>query len=132
MRSSPVVDIRKTIRGSLPRIPFEKIAREALPADYELSVVVCGDTLAQRMNREYRKKTYMPNVLSFPISNREGEIFLNVACAAREARRFRIPLADRLALLFLHGCLHLRGLDHGERMEKEERRILSALGFSAD
>ncbi len=130
--SPSLFSIRKTIRGSLPRIPFEEMARSILGANFELSLVVCGDTLAQRMNKEYRKKTYAPNVLSFPLSKREGEIFLNVRKAEREARTLRIPVRERLALLFVHGCFHLKGLSHGRTMESEERRVLHSFHFSCN
>lgn len=126
------IDIRKTARAAMPRVPFERIAQKALPSHYELSLVICGDTLAQRMNKKYRQKTYRPNVLSFPNSKHEGELFLNVRAAAREAKKYKVRFPDRLALLFVHGCLHLRGMDHGEKMEKEERRILASFDYSAE
>ncbi len=113
----------------MPRIPFEKIARAVLGEGYELSLVVCGDALATRMNRQYRNKTYSPNVLSFPLSKREGELFLNIPRAAREARDNGLSLRNRAALLFVHGCLHLKGLPHGRTMERTERRILRAFSI---
>lgn len=127
---SPSLSIKRTIRGPVPRLPFEKLAKEILGSGYELSLVVCGDALAQRMNKEYRKKTYKPNVLSFPLSKREGEIFLNVPCAAREAKRYGTSVQKRLALLFVHGCFHLKGLSHGKKMEAEEQRILKHFDLS--
>lgn len=120
----PNVSVRTTIRGPVPRIAFEEIARDILGPKYELSLVICGDELARRMNKEYRGKAYRPNVLSFPISKAEGEIFLNIRCAARESKKYSIMLRKRLALLFVHGCFHLKGLDHGAKMEREEQRIL--------
>lgn len=128
------LDIRTTldpapfVKGA-GRLQFEAIAEKTLGKKYELSLVICGDELAQKMNREYRKKTYKPNVLSFPLSKNEGEIFLNVRCAERESRKFNVPLKERLALLFVHGCLHLKGLDHGKKMEAEERRLLKQFKF---
>ncbi len=130
------IDIRNTLRGPAPfakgagRLPFEEIAKKILGSKYELSLVICGDGLAQRMNREYRKKTYKPNVLSFPLSKNEGEIFLNVRCAERESRTYGVPLKERLALLFVHGCFHLKGLDHGKKMEAKEQRVLKAFKLS--
>ena len=121
---STSVDIRKTIRGSVPRIPFEALATSVLGKNYELSVVVCGDKLARRMNKEYRKKTYAPNVLSFPLENNEGEIFLNIRKAEREARMYGTTLTARLALLYVHGLYHLKGLDHGAHMERLEQTTL--------
>jgi probable rRNA maturation factor len=113
----------------MPRLPFEKLATAILGPKYELSVVICGDSLAQRMNKEYRKKSYKPNVLSFPISKTEGEIFLNVQCATREAKKYKTTLPKRLALLFVHGCFHLKGLKHGDRMEAAELKISKQFGF---
>lgn len=125
MRPSSV-GIRKTTRGPVPRIPFERIARAILGEHYELSLVICGDALARRMNEEYRKKSYAPNVLSFPLDTDEGEIFLNVPKAKREAKHYDTTLRARLALLFVHGCFHLKGYTHGARMEKAEQATLRA------
>lgn len=122
MRRS-TTDIRKTIRGTLPRLPFGEMAQAVLPG-FELSVVICGDRLARRMNETYRKKSYFPNVLSFPLSETEGEIFLNVRKTEREAAQMGISTNKRLALLFVHGLFHLKGLDHSDHMEREEQKVL--------
>lgn len=122
------MDIKRTVQETV-RLPFEAMAREALPKQYELSLVICGDKLAQRMNREYRHKSYYPNVLSFELGADSGEIFLNVRKAEREARMMGIPLKNRLALLFVHGCFHLKGMDHGLTMEGAEKRVLRKFGF---
>jgi probable rRNA maturation factor len=122
-------DTRKTIRGSVPRIPFEEMAQYVLGTRYELSLVICGDDLAQRMNATYRKKTYKPNVLSFPLEKDAGEIFLNVRCAAREAKKYGVSLRDRIALLYVHGLWHLKGFDHSDKMEQLESATLKRFGF---
>ncbi len=123
------LDVRRTARSAV-RLPFEQLAERILPKGYHLSLVLCGDTLSRRLNNEHRKKTYTPNVLSFPISRAEGEIFINVRVAAREARRYQVPLQARIAHLFVHGCAHLRGLPHGKKMDALEARTLRALGFA--
>lgn len=115
------------LRGSLPRISFEGIAKRILGARYSLSLVICGDTLATRLNKQYRKKTYSPNVLSFPLSKTEGEIILNIRKAEREARALKVSARERIAFLFIHGCLHLAGLDHGTKMDKLEQKHLKNL-----
>ncbi len=121
--------LRKTVRGHVPRIAFEKIAQVILGTKYSLSLVLCGDTLGRRLNTEYRKKTYKPNVLSFPLSKTEGEIFLNIRKAEREARAEGISTAKRIIFLFIHACLHLKGLDHGDEMDALEQKYLSSAGF---
>lgn len=126
--ASITLDIKRTVKDTV-RVPFAKMAEAALPKGYQLSLVLCGDKLAQRMNTEHRKKTYSPNVLSFPLSKTEGEIFLNLRKAAREAKQEGISRDTRTALLFVHGCFHLAGYDHGNRMEALEQKILKKFGF---
>ena len=122
------IAIKRTLR-SLPSLPYEAMARVILGSKYDLSLIICGDTLARQMNATYRHKTYVPNVLSFPYSGREGEIFLNVRKAEREARQIGTSPKARLAILFVHGCFHLKGSRHGATMEKLERSVLRKFGF---
>ncbi len=124
-----MLDIRVTLRRKmsrdvLRRIPFARIAEHILGQKYELSLVVCGDDLAQQMNKKYRKKEYKPNVLSFPLDKDEGEIFLNVRKAEREAKEYDATFMAHLAYLYVHGCFHLRGLDHGAQMERLEEQVM--------
>lgn len=105
------------------------MVRAILGHRYQLSLVICGDALARRMNVTYRKKASIPNVLSFPLSTGEGEIFLNVRKAAREAKDFETTFPKHLAHLFVHGCFHLKGLRHGRTMESAEMRVLRRFGF---
>ena len=118
--------VKRTARYKIPKIRFDQITRAVLGPRYELSLVICGDGLARRVNRAYRKKDHAANVLSFSISRTEGEMFLNARASAREARRYGVSVRARLALLFVHGLLHLKGLPHGRTMEREERRVLRA------
>lgn len=124
-----MTDIKKTVRGSMPRLPFNELAEAVLGKHYELSLVVCGDTLAQRMNKQYRKKTYYPNVLSFPLDKRSGEIFLNLRKTEREARAYGVSVRDRFALLYVHALWHLKGFDHSDKMERLEDQTLKRFGF---
>ena len=123
-------DITTTLRGSLPRIPFSDMKEAILGKDYSLSLVICADTLAQRLNAEHRKKTYAPNVLSFPLDQDEGEIFLNIRKAEREAKAAGITREKRVALLFVHGCFHLKGHEHSDAMEAAEQRVLKRFNLA--
>jgi probable rRNA maturation factor len=122
-------ELRSTIRHTLPHVPYAKIARSILGPSYELSVVLCGDARARTLNVQYRKKSYRPNVLSFPYGKHEGEIFLNAPCARREAKRYSVSLRRRLGLLFVHGCFHLAGYKHGGTMERLEQQTLRHFGI---
>lgn len=124
-----MIDIRYTVNDKI-RLPFKAMASAILPSGYELSLVICGDDLARRMNQKYRKKSYKPNVLSFPLSTNEGEIFLNIRKAEREARALGVSRDWRLAHLFIHGCAHLKGHDHSDTMDALETKVLRKFGFA--
>jgi rRNA maturation RNase YbeY len=72
---------------------------------------------------------YAPNVLSFPLAKNEGEIFLNVRKAEREAKTFGVAARSRIAHLFVHGCFHLAGLPHGKKMDSGEEKVLKKWGL---
>lgn len=112
-----------TTKQKLPlSIPLlEKIAEDILDASYDVSVVVIGDKKARSLNQEYRGKDYVPNVLSFPIDETMGEIFLNPKTARHEAPKFGLSVTDYLYYLILHSMLHLKGHDHGDEMDAREK-----------
>lgn len=96
---------------------------------YELSIVLAGDKRTQRLNTTYRGKTYTPNVLSFPLDKEHGEIFLNLRQARREHKKRSESYDYFVALLVVHGMLHLKGMAHGSTMEKQEQALLSKFGI---
>ena len=122
--------VTSTIAHPPTRIPFEAIARKILGARYELSLVFVGATRAKTLNATYRKKDYIPNVLSFPLDERSGEIFICPEIAKREAKKYNLSEKGYVAYLFIHGCLHLKGHDHGDTMDKLEQRYLKSFNIS--
>jgi probable rRNA maturation factor len=112
-------------------------AAQALRVRGELSLVLAGDGLLRRLNREYRGKDKPTDVLSFPGDGGEaglGDIVISVAKAERNARRFGRTLPQELDVLALHGFLHVLGYDHEaddgtmDRLEGRLRKRL--LGFA--
>jgi probable rRNA maturation factor len=118
------IAVRTTIRRSWNTADFVVIAQAILGSDYELSIVLIGDAKARKLNVTYRNKHTAANVLSFPLSKTEGELFLNIARAIREAPLYGLTPTQHVRFLLIHGCLHLRGYDHGSTMEKAEQTFL--------
>lgn len=112
----------------------------------ELSVVLAGDALVQRLNREYRGKDKPTNVLSFALTESDdpdrdggptilGDVILAHETLVREAAEQVKPLDSHFAHLVVHGVLHLLGYDHEEdadadEMEALEVEILAELGIA--
>lgn len=111
---------------TFPKLPYQDIANDILPASYSLSLVFVGETKARQYNQQYRNKSYTPNVLSFPLTTSSGEIIICPAVARREAVQHQMTYRGFIGFLFIHGCLHLKGHDHGATMERAEQRICNA------
>ncbi len=107
-----------------PHLPYEKLFAVVLGKEYYLSLVFSGDKRSQSLNQIYRNKTYIPNVLSFSLSDTAGEIFLNQKQARREHRGRGESYEYFVALLVIHGMLHLKGMAHGSTMEAKEKLLL--------
>jgi probable rRNA maturation factor len=103
---------------------WSNVADTVLGRAYDLSVVLIGNARSRRLNATYRGKDKPTNVLAFPIAKDAGEIYLNVPYAGQEASKYDHAERLHLTYLFIHGLLHLKGLDHGEKMEREEARLL--------
>ncbi len=58
-----------------------------------------------------------------------GEIVIALPVAARGARERRVPLANELALLTVHGTLHLLGFDHEEPEEDRQMKTLEQIAL---
>ncbi len=107
-----------------PDFPYEEIKKAILGSSYTLSVAFVGTARARRLNQTYRHKDYVPNVLSFPLDTAHGELYLCPEIAYPEAKEFNLSRDGYIAFLFIHGCLHLKGHDHGDTMEALEQRYL--------
>ncbi len=106
--------IKNLTKRPVPPIAFRTIAERVLGADYELSLVLVGDSRSRAINRRWRGQDRSANVLSFPLDRAAGEIFLNLG-------RRRV---NYLRYLFIHGLLHLKGLAHGSKMESLENQLV--------
>lgn len=117
--------VTKLTKDRVPTLPFALMKEAALGKRYALSLVIVGDKRSRTLNNAYRKKTYTPNVLSFPLDDESGEIFLNLKQARREHKARGETFEYFVALLFIHSMLHLKGYRHGVTMEGEEQKLLA-------
>lgn len=115
--------IASTVK-SYPTFQYETMKNDILGKRYDLSLQFVGPTRAAKLNETYRQKTYTPNVLSFPLTEDTGEIFICPQIAVKEAAKYELSTSGYVAYLFIHGLLHLKGLDHGDEMDKQEKRYL--------
>lgn len=122
--------IKNLTRSSLgrPRSVFSEIAKKVLP-DWDVSLVFVTPAKALALNKQLRKKSYVPNVLSYEVSaksasRRSGEIIICLSEARKQAPDFLLTAPAFCLLLFIHGALHIKGWAHGANMEKCEQKLL--------
>lgn len=90
---------------------LEKIAEKTLKTLKikipEISIVLVGDNKIKELNKKYRKTNRVTDVLAFDY----GEIFICLPQAKRQAKQLGHSLKKELAILLIHGILHLAGYD---------------------
>jgi probable rRNA maturation factor len=121
VKPKPVTDIWLKGLASLT-VKAVKGARFELKA--ELSIVLTNDAEVKKLNRIYRGKNKTTDVLSFPLLEGKkfpaglkenvalGDVVVSVPQTKRQALEVGKPFKAELALLVVHGVLHLLGYDH--------------------
>ena len=104
--------------------------------EVRVSLTLCGKTKIKSLNRDYRQKDKVTDVLSFPVYGNLrpdkkpfqknlsqmdlGDIVICKEKAFSQAREFEITYEQEVVHLAVHGFLHLLGFDH-EISDKEEK-----------
>ena len=125
-------------RAALPRHKVTRWIRHALQIDAEITVRIVDAAEGQALNRDYRKKDYATNVLTFDYTMEPivtADLVLCAPVVAQEAKEQGKTLQAHYAHLLIHGALHAQGWDHesseedAQVMELREVEILTRLGF---
>ncbi|MBR2705784.1 MAG: rRNA maturation RNase YbeY [Mogibacterium sp.] len=116
----------------------------------ELGVTIVDRDEILELNREYRERDKVTDVLSFPqfaghdelladLLDEEtgtliGDVVICYDVAADQAREYGTGFTREVLYLFVHSVMHLFGYDHmeeGEKavMRKKEEEVLSAIGL---
>ncbi len=99
----------------------------------EIELILCDDTAIQALNRTHRQIDKATDVLSFPLEGDHehlplGTIVLSLDHAEAKAAELGHTIQEEIALLFVHGLLHLMGYDHETddgQMREIEHTILN-------
>jgi probable rRNA maturation factor len=133
------------------------LAAEGIVNDTEVSLLFVDEPTIASLNERFLDKEGPTDVLSFPIEDEAdrggrspdeggtgpgsieadtgrllllGDVVICPSVAARNAVDHRATFDDEIALLVVHGILHLLGMDHevdeeAERMEQREQQLLA-------
>ncbi len=149
------IKLKRNIANDLDKSWLKSIVREILEAErtastVEIGLLITDNKTIQKLNRKYRGENEPTDVLSFQTTvsegekpeerfinapdgaNHLGEVIISYPQAEKQARERGHSISQEMALLVIHGILHLLGYDHklpedARVMREKESRILSLL-----
>ena len=143
MKEQISIHVEEEFRGLMDIGWVKKIARQVLKAEgvappYEVSLVFTDSETVTQLNRDYRGVDKPTDVLAFYMLpqkkadssfalppdgvTRLGEVIISYPQAAEQAKEQGHSIERELALLTIHGILHLLSYDHEEPEEESEMR----------
>ena len=145
------VRIPTGVRMLIRRCCHAVLQLEDFPDSAEISVSFVDNDQIREMNRQYRDKDSVTDVLSFPMgengvydTNMEtgasvlGDIVISVEKAVSQAELYGHTLQREIGFLTVHSMLHLLGYDHesgglaAALMREKEEEVLASLGLTRD
>lgn len=158
-----MLEIHNFTQNELEDRFFQKIAEKTLKVagikkESEISLAIVGDGRIRKLNKIYRGKNRVTDVLSFSDKtvmpylakafpkmkkgqefieapdgiNRLGEIIICYPRAKKQAKRIGHSLEKELTILLIHGILHLLGYEHEEMKVIEEKILCQKKPLSLD
>ncbi len=125
------------------RIPIKLVQKVAglisgelkVKKKWNISLAFVSDKKIKELNKSYRKKNSVTDVLSFGLDGESAEIVISYQQAKRQAKEQGHSTRNEIVFLIVHGLLHVQGHDHEKPSEAKkmfglQEKILKKLGVS--
>ena len=107
---------------------IEKILTHYKYTSYDVNVIFTSDIHLSDLKKEFFSKDQWTDVIAFPLvrdsSFIEGEIYISIPTAKKNANLFKEPYKKELGRLIIHGSLHLLGIEDKSTEQKKKMIIL--------
>ena len=107
---------------------IEKILTHYKYTSYDVNVIFTSDIHLSDLKKEFFSKDQWTDVIAFPLENNnefiEGEIYISIPTAKKNANSFKEPYKKELVRLMIHGSLHLLGIEDKSTEQKKKMTIL--------
>ena len=112
--------------------------------NYEISLSFVSEEEIRELNRDYRNKDSVTDVLSFPLeddfqiqTNLLGDIIICCNRAVKQAKEYNHSIQREIVYLVVHSMFHLLGYDHIDESDKiimrnKEKSALKEIGIYKD
>jgi len=126
----------------LQQVVEQSLNVQGINSEVELGLLITDDETVRKLNQEYRGVDETTDVLSFALTERRpgddsppfvtppdgilrlGEVIISYPQTVRQAEENQQKVGKELALLIIHGVLHLLGYEHDEPVREKEMREL--------
>jgi probable rRNA maturation factor len=141
-----VIEINNLTTNPVDEEFLKKVAKKVLkeesavrqPAERrknkDLSIALIGQGRIRELNKRYRRKNRVTDVLAFPDKEMGlGEVVICLGEVKKNAKKYKSTFEKELAACLIHGILHLLGYDHekskgeAKRMEEKQNYYLKKL-----
>ena len=146
------VKVPKGLRLLIRRCCHAVLISEGFTDNAEVSVSFVSNAEIRSLNKAYRNKDSVTDVLSFPLTSDDGtrevdtetgnvllgDVVISIETAVKQANIYGHSLSREIGFLTVHSMLHLLGYDHeksplDERiMREKEESVLEKLGISRE
>ena len=122
-----MIEINNLTAGSVDKKFLKSVAKKVLKGENksrsDLSVALVGPAQIRRLNKKYRQKDKITDVLSFAGEGSFlGEIVICPQQVRKNSQKYKVSFKKELTQVLIHGILHLLGYDH-ERSRKEAKKM---------
>jgi probable rRNA maturation factor len=130
VRGAPAAALIKDVLARAATVP-EIRARLSSGAS-SVAVRLTSDAELRRLNRTYAGEDHATDVLSFEgDGDHLGDIAISWPATVRQSKEYGHSESTELALLSVHGLLHLAGWDHVSATERKEMNRLTVVALKA-
>lgn len=95
---------------------------------YDVNVIFTSDMHLSDLKKEFFFEDQWTDVIAFPLQRDskfiEGEIYISIPTAKKNANLFKEPYRKELGRLIIHGSLHLLGIEDKSTEQKKKMTIL--------
>ena len=118
----------ENLNESLCKSIIKKILTHYNYTSYDVNIIFTSDIYLSDLKKKFFYKDQWTDVIAFPlhIDSKfiEGEIYISVPTAKKNASSFKEPYEKDLGRLIIHGSLHLIGIEDKSKEQKKNMTVL--------
>jgi len=132
-----MIEINNLTTNPVAKEFLKKIAKKVLKgenkSEAEISIALVGEGRIMELNKKYRGKNRVTDVLAFGDNDGLGEIVICLREVKKNAKKYDTTFEKELSKVLIHGILHLLGYNHeksevqAKKMEEKENYYLEKL-----